>query len=65
MKRSLTKSDALLLLTVLVGLAGVIGVSRLIESQRSVAIAATSEEQLYLNGATVKRVSLGFNGLGG
>ena len=64
MKRSLTKIDVLLLLTVLVGLAGVIGVSRLIESQRSVAIATSSnEEQLYLNGATVKRVSLGFNGL--
>lgn len=63
MKRNLAKHDALLLLTILVGLGGVIGVSRLIESQRSLAIPATSEEQLYLNGATVKRVSLGFNGL--
>lgn len=63
MKRSLSKHDALLLLTILVGLAGVIGVSRLLESQRAVAIPATTEEQLYLNGATVKRVSLGFNGL--
>jgi len=41
----------------------VIGVSRLIEAQRSVAIPATTEEQLYLKGATVKRVSLAFNGL--
>src|SRR5687767_13319564 len=63
MKRSLTKHDALLLLTVLVGLAGVIGVSRMIESQRSVATPTATEEQLYLNGATVKRVSLGFSGL--
>src|SRR5687767_431377 len=63
MKRILTKSDVLLLLTVFVGLAGVIGVSRLIEAQRSVAIPATTEEQLYLKGATVKRVSLAFNGL--
>jgi len=35
----------------------------LIEAQRSVAIPATTEEQLYLKGATVKRVSLAFNGL--
>src|SRR5688500_13812617 len=63
MKRILTKSEVLLLLTVFVGLAGVIGVSRLIEAQRSVAIPATTEEQLYLKGATVKRVSLAFNGL--
>ena len=63
MKGSLTKVDALLLLTVLIGLAGVIGVSRLIEAQRTVPSVATPEEQLYLNGATVKRVSLGFNGL--
>ncbi|MDQ3473259.1 MAG: hypothetical protein M3447_05930 [Acidobacteriota bacterium] len=63
MKRSLTKRDALLLLTVFVGLAGVIGVSRLIESERSVAIPANTDEHLYLNGTTVKRLSLGFNGL--
>ncbi len=63
MRRSLTKVDALLLLTVLFGLAGVIGVARLIEAQRSLVIATTPEDQLYLNGGTVKRVSLGFNGL--
>lgn len=63
MKRSLTKHNALLILTVFVGLAGVIGVSRLIESRLSAAIPATTDEQLYLNGATVKRASLGFNGL--
>lgn len=63
MRRSLTTMDLLLLLTVLLGLAGVVGVARQIESQRSVAIATAPEDQLYLNGATVKRVSLGFNGL--
>ena len=63
MKSSLTRVDALLLLTVLMGLAGVIGVSRLIEAQHSVRSVATPEEQLYLNGTTVKRMSLGFNGL--
>jgi len=63
MRRSLTRVDALLFLTVLLGLAGVIGVARQIEAQRSVVIATTPEDQLYLNGATVKRVSLGFNGL--
>ena len=63
MKRTLTKHDALLLLTLFVALAGVIGISRLIESQRGLAIATTADDKLYLNGATVKRVSLGFNGL--
>ena len=63
MKSSLTRVDALLLLMVLIGLAGVIGVSRLIETQRSVRSVGMPEEQLYLNGATVKRMSLGFNGL--
>ena len=63
MKRRLTKTDVVLLLTVLVGLVGVAGVSRLIDSQRPVASASLTEDQLYLKGATVKRVSLGFNGL--
>ena len=40
-----------------------IGVSRLIETQRSIRSVATPEEQLYLGGTTVKRMSLGFNGL--
>ena len=63
MRRSLTKVDVLLLLIVLFGLAGVVGVSRTIDSQRSVASSTVTEDQLYLKGATVKRVSLGFNGL--
>ncbi len=63
MKVTWTKLDGLLLLMVVIGLAGVVGVSRLIDSQRYVSNANIEEEQLYLNGATVKRASLGFNGL--
>ena len=54
MKRRLTKTDVVLLLTVLVGLVGVAGVSRLIDSQRPVASASLTVNQLYLKGATVK-----------
>jgi tetratricopeptide (TPR) repeat protein len=35
----------------------------MIETQQSVTSPTTTDEQLYVNGATVKRVSLGFNGL--
>lgn len=63
MRQRLTKPDVLLLLTVLFGLGGVVGVSRMIDSQRPVASSSVTEEQLYLKGATVKRLSLGFNGL--
>jgi len=63
MKVTWTKPDGLLLLTIVIGLAGVVGVSRLIDSQRYVSKATTNEEHLYLNGPTVKRASLGFNGL--
>lgn len=63
MKLSPTKLDGILLLTVLLGLASVVALSRFIDSHRPVIDTAISEEQLYLNGATVKRVSLGFNGL--
>lgn len=63
MKVSRTKPDGLLLLTIVIGLAGVVGVSRWIDSQRHVSNAKIEEDHLYLNGATVKRASLGFNGL--
>ena len=63
MKVSWTKHDGALLLTVLVGLASVVGLTRLIDLQRPVSNPAIEEEQLYLNAATVRRVSLGFNGL--
>lgn len=63
MKVNWTKHDGALLLTVLLGLASVVGLARLIDSQRPVSNPAIEEERLYLNGATVRRVSLGFNGL--
>ena len=63
MKVTWTKLDGLLMLTVVIGLAGVVGVTRLLDSRRNVSNATSDEEHLYLNGATVKRSSLGFNGL--
>ena len=57
------KSDAILLLVILLGLAAVVVVSRSIDSRKSPVSHAVAEEQLYLNGGTVKRMSLGFNGL--
>lgn len=57
------RSDAILVLTVLLGLAGVVALSRSIDSHRPSFDPGVAEEQLYLNGATVKRLSLGFNGL--
>ena len=58
-----TGHDAALVLTVLVGLASVIGLSRWIDAHRSAADASIEEEKLYLTAATVRRASLGFNGL--
>jgi tetratricopeptide (TPR) repeat protein len=55
--------DGLLLLVVFIGLASVVGLSRLIDSRRPSIDAKIEEEQLYINGTTVKRISLGFNGL--
>lgn len=63
MKSSFRTVDVMLVLTILTGLAGVVGLSRLIESQRPAPLAAIAEDGLYLRGATVKRISLGFNGL--
>ncbi len=55
--------EGLLLLTVLIGLACVVGLSRWLDSHKPPADAKIEEEQLYLNGATARRISLGFNGL--
>lgn len=62
-KGKFTRRDGALLLTVLVGLASVVGLSRWIDRHRPALNASSEEENLYLNAATVKRVSLGFNGL--
>lgn len=58
-----TSRDGALLLTILLGLASVVGLSRWIDGQRPTVNASMEEENLYLNAATVRRVSLGFNGL--
>ena len=55
--------DGLLLLTLLIGLASVVGLSRWLDAHRPPADSKIEEEQLYLNGAIAKRISLGFNGL--
>jgi tetratricopeptide (TPR) repeat protein len=55
--------DGLLLLTLLLGLASVVGLSRWLDSHRPPADSKIEEERLYLTGSTAKRISLGFNGL--
>lgn len=55
--------DGFLLLTLLIGLASVIGLSRWLDSHRPPTDSKIDEEQLYLNGTMAKRISLGFNGL--
>lgn len=55
--------ETLLLVVVFIGLVSIVGLSRLIDSRRPSVDAKIEEEQLYVNGKTVKRISLGFNGL--
>ncbi|MDQ2920525.1 MAG: hypothetical protein M3R52_02755 [Acidobacteriota bacterium] len=52
-----------LLFVVFIGLVCVAGLSRWLDSHRPPADAKIEEDQLYLNGATARRISLGFNGL--
>lgn len=63
MKLNDSRRDGALLLTLLLGLAGVVGLSRWLDAHRPPADAKIEEEKLYLNGATARRISLGFNGL--
>jgi tetratricopeptide (TPR) repeat protein len=63
MKLNDQKRDGALLLILVIGLASVVGLSRWLDSHRPAVDAKTEEEQLYLNGATARRISLGFNGL--
>jgi len=58
-----TAQKGQLLFVVFVGLSTVVGLSRLMDSRRPAIDAQIEEEQLYVNGQTVKRISLGFNGL--
>jgi tetratricopeptide (TPR) repeat protein len=55
--------DAILVLILVIGIAAVVGLSRWIDSHRPPTNVEFAEEQLYLNGTTVRRISLGFNGL--
>jgi hypothetical protein len=48
---------------IFIGLAAAVGVSRWVDSHKPPVDVAVQEEQLYLNGVTVRRLSLGFNGL--
>ncbi len=52
-----------LLLLVAIGFAAIVGLSRWLDSQRSPMEAKMAEEHLYLDAATARRISLGFNGL--
>jgi tetratricopeptide (TPR) repeat protein len=58
-----SRHDGVLLGMILCGLASVVGLSQWIDSHKPPTNPAVEEEQLYLTGATVKRISLGFNGL--
>ncbi len=55
--------DGVLLTIILIGLVGVVGISRWIDARKPPINVSVEEEQLYLNGKTVRRMSLGFNGL--
>ncbi len=52
-----------LMLIVIVGLVSVAGLSRWLDTHRPPTGTKIAEEQLYLNGATARRISLAFNGL--
>ena len=52
-----------LIVIVILGLAGTVTISRLLDSRRPKLNPAYEEESLYLNGNTAKRLSLGFNGV--
>jgi tetratricopeptide (TPR) repeat protein len=52
-----------LMLAVVLGLAGIVGISRWLDATQPQSNLKAQEEVLYLNPPMVKRVSLGFNGL--
>jgi len=63
MTNSASPNDWVLLAIIVIGLTIVIGLSQRIDSQRPPVNPALEEEQLYLNGKTAKRISLGFEGM--
>ena len=62
MKQTL-RADAVLMLTVVVGLAAIVGLSRWLDAKKPAGQAKLEQEVLYLNPPAVKRLSLGFNGI--
>jgi tetratricopeptide (TPR) repeat protein len=63
MMNRLSGVDGVLLSIIFIGLASVVGLSRWIDYHRPPNNPAGEQEQLYMNGTTVRRISLGFNGL--
>lgn len=57
------RQSVLLALVILLGLGGVVAVSRWIERTRPPVDTAQEEEKLYVTGMSAKRLSLGFGGL--
>lgn len=62
-QRKLSSAEMVLLLVLIIGMSGVIGMARWIDSNRPPVDAGVEEEKLYMSAATVDRLSLGFNGL--
>lgn len=52
-----------LVLVIIAGIVGVVSMARWLDSQRPIPDPSLEEEKLYLAGQTVRRLSLGFNGL--
>ena len=58
-----TSHEGVLLLALIVGLVSMVGLSHWIDAHRLATDRSVEEERLYLTGNTVRRMSLGFNGL--
>jgi len=58
-----TRGEGALMLTVVLGLAAIVGISRWMDAKHPQSNLKAEEEVLYLNPPMVKRVSLAFNGL--
>jgi tetratricopeptide (TPR) repeat protein len=62
-QRRLITAEIGLLITIVIGLLGVVSLSRLIDAHRPAPDTAVEEEKLYVAAAVVNRISLGFKGL--
>ncbi|HKY30605.1 MAG TPA: hypothetical protein VJM12_21920 [Pyrinomonadaceae bacterium] len=62
MKQTL-RTDGVLVMAVVIGLAAVVGLSRWLDSKKPAGQAKLQEDVLYLNPTSVKRLSLAFNGI--